>query len=139
MPTVHRLPARLVPAERAEFLAVRRFMDENGEAVVEAADLIAGPREAARAGALLAALGRAPQLTARLRAELGWLHRLLALELDPGHGVGVHPDDPRLHGICRITDALGDLLAEIAPHAPEPAAPAAAMPAAPRPPRRATG
>ena len=80
------------------------------------------------------ALGRAPRLTRPLRAEIGWLAALLALELDPGHGAGLHPADPRVPEIRLLADAVARLIEEIA--ASEPAAPAAravlAVPSMPR-------
>lgn len=140
MPIVHPLPPRSVPHERAALLDVRRFMNHYGEAVARAAELIAGPREGVRALELLDTLGRAPKLTPPLRRELERLHALLCLELDPGHGAEIEPNDPVVHELCLIADAVGDLLTALAPPAPEPAAPAVALAeAAPRAPRRALG
>ena len=140
MSTIHPLPTRPVPPERAALVAVRLFMDLHGEAVARAAELIAGPREGVRARGLLDALGRAATLTPVLRRELERLHALLSLELDPGHGADIEPGDPVVHELCLVADAVGDLLAALARPAPEPAAPAVALAeAAPRPPRRALG
>ena len=140
MSTIHPLPTRPVPPERAALVAVRLFLSLNGEAVARAAELIAGPREGARARGLRDALGSAATLTPTLRRELERLHALLSLELDPGHGADIEPNDTVVHELCLIADAVGDLLAALAPPAPEPAAPAAALDeASSRPPRRALG
>ena len=126
--TVLSLPRRFLDPERAALVAARRLIDGQVEALAAAAALIAGRREAARVLALAAALGRAPRLTRPLRAEIEWLAALLALELDPGHGAGLHPADPRVPEICLLADAVARLVEEIA--SPEPAAPAAeAVPA----------
>ena len=117
--SVHSLP---LDPERAALLAARSLVGERREALAEAARLIAGRREAARVLALAAALGRAPRLMRPLRAEIERLAALLALELDPGHGAGLHPADPRVPEICLLADAVARLIEEIAP--PEPAAPA---------------
>ena len=132
--SVHSLP---LDPERAALLAARGLVGERREALAEAARLIAGRREAARVLALAAALGRAPRLTQALRTEIEWLAALLALELDPGHGAGLHPADPRVPEICLFADAVARLIEEIAP--PEPAAPAArAVAPVPRRPSLAT-
>lgn len=137
---VHPLPARAVPPERAALLAARLFMDVHGEAVTRAAELIAGPREGARARGLLGAVGRAATLTPALRREIERLQALLSLQLDPAHGADIEPIDPVVHELCLVADAVGDLLAALAAPALEPAAPAAALDdAVPRPPRRALG
>ena len=140
MSTIHPLPTRPVPPERAALVAVRLFLSLHGEAVARAAELIAGPHEGTRARGLLDAVGHAATLTPALRRELERLHALLTLQLDPAHGADVEPDDPVVHQLCLVADAVGDLLAALAPPAPEPAAPAAALDdTAPRPPRRALG
>lgn len=134
MSTIHPLPARPVPPARAALVAVRLFLSLNGEAVARAAELIAGPREGARARALLDALGRAATLTPALRRELERLHALLTLQLDPTHGIDIEPNDPVVHKLCLVADAVGDLLAALAPPTPEPAA--ETVPAAAPVPRR---
>ena len=134
MPTIHPLPTRPVPPERAALIAVRLFLSLHGEAVARAAELIAGPREGARARGLLDALGRAAALTPARRRALERLHALLSLELDPGHGIDIEPHDPVVHELCLVADAVGDLLAALAPPTPEPAA--EAVPAVAPVPRR---
>ena len=140
MSTIHPLPTRPLAPERAALVAVRLFMDLHGEAVARAAELIAGPHEGTRARGLLDALGRAAALTPALRREIERLHALLTLQLDPTHGADIEPNNPVVHELCLVADAVGDLLAALAPPAPEPAAPAAVLAeAAPRPPRQALG
>lgn len=119
--TIHPIPFRAAPPERAALAALHGLVENHGEALVEAAGLLGGPREAARALALLAGLGRVPRPTRSQRAELVRLHRLLRLDLDPAHGAGLHPDDPRVHALCTLTDALGAVLAGLAEPATAPA------------------
>ena len=140
MSTIHPLPTRPVPPERAALVAVRLFLSLNGEAVARAAELIAGPREGMRARGLLDALGRAATPTPALRRELERLHALLTLQLDPTHGIDIEPNDPVIHELCLVADAVGDLLAALVAPAPEPTAPAVALAeAVPRSLRRALG
>ena len=95
----------------------------------------AGRATPPRTLALLAGLGRVPRPTRSQRAELVRLHRLLRLDLDPAHGAGLHPDDPRVHALCTLADALGAVLAGLAEPAtgsapafePIPAAPSVAL------------
>ena len=120
---------RPASSERMALLGARRFFAAQGEALAEAAGLVAGPAEAARAAALAARVAGAARLGPGLRAEFVRLHRLLSLRLDPAHGADLHPDDPKVHVICLMTDEVADLLALVAaePKDIDPA-PAAAVP-----------
>ena len=114
MSIVQPFHSRAASSERTALLAARRLFAARGEALAEAAGLVAGPAEGARAAALAARVVGAARLGPGLCAELVRLHRLLSLRLDPAHGADIHPDDPRVHAICELTDAVGDLLGAIA-------------------------
>ncbi|MCO8146382.1 hypothetical protein NHN26_14230 [Rhodovulum tesquicola] len=112
--------------------AARHFCNEHGEALVTAAALLGGARWESRALGLLEAMSGADRLTRGLERDLVALHGLLALDhvddldsVEAARFAEIHPADPRVEDLCRLTDRLGTLLGEIA-GPPSPAAAAAA-------------
>ena len=96
---------------------IRRFVAEHLEDLSEASLLLGGPAAQRRFRRLVSRIRHATRLEPHLRRELRWLHGLLTLELfgdpdatDPGHFCDIHPDDPIVGGICRLADAMTELL-----------------------------
>ncbi|OWU68527.1 hypothetical protein ATO2_11620 [Roseovarius sp. 22II1-1F6A] len=79
--------------------------------------LLGGPAAQRRFLRLVSRLRQASHLGPHLRREIRWFHGLLTLELvgdpdatDPGHFCDIHPDDLVVTGICRLADAMTEVL-----------------------------
>ena len=94
-------PARFSPLVPAQFLAEWKWR------LIEAADLVGGPIEAAKAAALLARLGAEPPDENDCHA-LVRLHRVLSLaeDLDEPRWIDLDPGSETVIKICLATDAL---------------------------------
>jgi hypothetical protein len=119
----------------AAVLQLLSWLNDHGDALHSACQLLGGASRASRTARLLEDLRANPQITERVRRELRILHGLLALEHvhDPDreeHGffAEIDPADPVVYEICALTDGLeGHLAACDAEHQPQaPARPRAA-------------
>lgn len=91
------------------------WVQENGDALVNASLLLGGLPAGRRTARLVADLMSDGQLTRRHVRELKVLHGLLSLEnvADPDRDESVyfeaiHPADPVVYDICRLSDGLGE-------------------------------
>lgn len=110
----------IIPPQSARAVAVhsvRRFIAEHLEDLSEASLLLGGPAAQRRFLRLVSRVRKASRLEPHLRRELRWLHGVLTLELvgdphatDPNHFCDIHPDDPMVDGLCRLADAMTELL-----------------------------
>ena len=104
--TLVMIPGRHEPA-RFSPLVPARFLARWGSRLIEAAGLVGGPIEAAKAAALLARLGVEP-LDENDRHALVRLHRVLSLAEDPDEPrwIDLDPSSETVIRICLATDAL---------------------------------
>ncbi|WP_096787898.1 hypothetical protein [Rhodobacter sp. CZR27] len=105
------------PASPAGILLLRVFFDHELAAVLAAAHLLGGSSARNRVQRLAVRVAEATRATPLLRRELLALHRLLALDgvEDPegdaaGYFSSIDPADPRVHEICRLSEAFSNLL-----------------------------
>lgn len=116
--------------------SIRRFVAKHLADLSDASLLLGGPAAQRRFLRLVSRLRHASRLGPHLRREIRWLHGLLTLELvgepdatDPGHFCDIHPNDLVVTVICRLADAMTEVLCAL-PDASAPAdTPAAARPA----------
>lgn len=129
----------IAPSRSAGAIAlrsIRSFVAEHFAGLSEASLLLGGQAAQRRFLRLVSRLRHASHLGPHLRREIRWLHGLLILELvgdkdatDPGHFCDLHPADLVVTGICRLADAMTEVLCAL-PDASAPAdTPAAARPA----------
>ncbi|BBU56454.1 hypothetical protein KU6B_27190 [Mameliella alba] len=121
----------ITPARSAGVIALRSiwsFVAEHFAGLSEASLLLGGQAAQRRFLRLVSRLRQASGLGPHLRREIRWLHGVLTLELigdpdatDPGHFCDIHPDDLVVTGICRLVDAMTEVLCSL-PVASAPAA-----------------
>lgn len=121
----------ITPARSAGAIAlrsIRSFVAEHLEDLSEASLLLGGPAAQRRFRRLVSRLRQASHLGPHLRREIRWFHGLLTLELvgdpdatDPDHFSDIHPADLVVTGICRLADAMTEVLCAL----PDASAPAA--------------
>ena len=97
--------------------AARSFLDAHGLALANAAYLLGGGAASARVDVLISSVREARRLTRPHRRQLGELHRLLMLDAvgDPDRletelFALIDPAEPVVDDICRLADALQELL-----------------------------
>lgn len=112
--TLVMIPGRHEPA-RFPALVPARFLARWGWRVIEAAGLVGGAMEAAKAAVLLARLGVEPPDENDCHA-LVRLHRVLSLAEDPDEPrwIDLDPDSETVIRICLATDALERFLRVLA-------------------------
>lgn len=120
---------------RPALLRLLQFVETHREALVRAADRLAGPAAHRRTLHLIEALGASsPRLPRGLTGELAILHRLLACkgDADPGGPEATRltlmdPCDPVAEEICLLADGLAECLHDLTVEGPDQApSPAAA-------------
>nr|WP_309502374.1 hypothetical protein [uncultured Roseovarius sp.] len=105
------------PRWEVEIQAVRKFIAEKCEELIEASGLLGGAAAQRRCLRLCSRIRQASRLDRHCRRELRWMQDLLYLQnvddpdaTDPAHYCDLAPDDPAVHALCRLAEALGDLL-----------------------------
>ena len=116
----HKMPVSSALGHSDRLPTVRRFLAEQSQAICNAALLLGGTAAERRCLQLICDVRQTPTLTRHLQSELVALHRLLSLEhvSDPeapeaAFFAAIDPADPVVFDICRLTDAVHDLLVEI--------------------------
>ncbi|MEA5159810.1 hypothetical protein U5903_03390 [Cereibacter johrii] len=108
-----------LPRASGAYASITRWLSSHGSAAAQAATLLAGEAAGVAVLSLIDDLRRTGRLQRRHHLQLVKLHRVLTLdapelpEEDDIPYLPIHPDDPRVHDICRLADSLSDLLSEI--------------------------
>lgn len=109
----------LVPSPSPLALA-RAFVAAHGEALADAVHTLGGETGGRRHARLLADLRRGALTDGQVVRGVRYLHDLLTLRHvgDPareesGCFAMLHPDDPVVHDLCRLAEAVGALVAEL--------------------------
>lgn len=100
--------------------AAEQFVTREYQELIHGAGLLGGVGAQGRCVRLTARLRRADRMDRHCWRELRWLRDLFCLQIgdDPeapgaAHFCALSPDDPAVHDLCLLAEALGDLLAEI--------------------------
>lgn len=109
-----------VRRQKAAICTTEQFTTRKYEELARAAGLLGGAGAQRRCLRLCARLRSASRMDRHCWRELRWLHDLLCLQnvddpdaTDSAHYCDLAPDDPVVHDLCRLAEALGDLLTEI--------------------------
>lgn len=99
--------------------AAEQFVTRKYQELVHGAGLLGGVSAQSRCVRLTARLRRADRMDRHCWRELQWLRDLFCLQIgdDPeglgsAHFCALSPEDPAVHDLCLLAEALGDLLAE---------------------------
>lgn len=105
---------------KANSQAVRKLFADRCQDLLDAAGLLGGAAAQRRCLRLCSRLRSASRMDCHCRQELRWMHALLCLQIvdhpdsaGATHFCNLSPDDPAVHDLCLLAEALGDLLAEI--------------------------
>lgn len=108
-----------VPAICPSCAPLRAFLDGNGEALLNAAGLLGGPRGVALARSVLDGLSGDITPIRKLRRDLASLLDLLTLEHvhdedrpEAALFAALHPGDPVVDDVCLLTEALQSAIEE---------------------------
>lgn len=120
MPVFPKIPAH--PRDPL-LLPTLNYFEEHGEALHNAAMLIAGAAAGRRVVALLSELQQASRLTRSVTRRLHELHQLISLEVLPHDdselidcSLYLDPQSAEVGEICLLADSLGSLLQNIEEH-----------------------
>ena len=91
---------------------VHLFAQKHGRALVAAVETVAGPKEAARAQALLQHLAASSKVADDDLVQLVRLHRLLSLdvEVEDPRWMALDPGSDEVLKVCKMTDEVATLL-----------------------------
>lgn len=113
-------PTSNAARSKAAVRAAEQFVTRKHQDLVHAAGHLGGVGAQGRCVRLTARLRRADGMDRHCWRELRWLHDLLCLQIsddpeatDAAHYCDLSPDDPAVHDLCLLAEALGDLLAEL--------------------------
>lgn len=105
---------------KAAVRIAEKFVTQKYQELVHGAGLLGGVGAQGRCVRLTARFRRTDRMDRHCWRELRWLHDLFRLQIgDDPEALGapdfcaLSPEDPAVHDLCLLAEALGDLLAEI--------------------------
>lgn len=110
----HRMDGARVDNERPRMIAVKEFLEANGEALLGAVGAIGGPRARLGCLKLITDIANAGNLSRPMQADLERLHNLLAKGPDVGAAHENEMDRSR-EVVGLMADRIAELLEEIGP------------------------
>lgn len=108
----------------ADLKLTRDFLDEHGGGLARAAYLLGGGVASSRVFLLMESVRTSIRLSRAHRRQLVDLHRLLTLQdvgdpvrIESGLFAMIDPDAPVVHDLCRLAEALEELLVKVSAEA----------------------